>query len=183
VVFLLAVGLCLLWGNVLGGTWQELLDRADSLAAAGSLDSPDVAVDGAISMALTRYVEFDTTVEVQFYREGIRESYYFHSYAEAESLYTRVLSVREKALGRDHPQVAIAVHTIAWIYQTQARYAEAESVYTRSLAIREKVLEPEHTDLAWSLNNLANLYFDQGKYPGTRFSLPARALKYSTNFP
>ena len=61
-------------------------------------------------------------------------------YADAEPLYQRSLAIREKVLGRDHPEVANSLSTLAELYRTQGRYADAEPLYKRSLAIREKAL-------------------------------------------
>ena len=61
-------------------------------------------------------------------------------YAEAEPLYRRSLEIREKQLGRDHPDVATSLNNLANLYRAMGRYAEAEPLYRRSLAIREKQL-------------------------------------------
>src|SRR5947209_7208392 len=37
-------------------------------------------------------------------------------YADAEPLYKRVLAINEKALGPDHPSVALALHDLADLY-------------------------------------------------------------------
>ena len=86
-------------------------------------------------------------------------------FAEAESLHKRSLAIREKALGRDHPDVALSLNNLAELYRNQGKYAEAEPLYGRSLAIREKALVPDHYDVAESLNNLALLYRYQGSTP------------------
>jgi tetratricopeptide (TPR) repeat protein len=158
VVSLLTVSLCLVWEDTLCATWQELLDRADSLVAIGNLESAGVAVDEAISTALTQYGESDTTVKVRFYREGVRESYFFQSHAEAESLYTRVLSTKEKILGSGHPDVATALMDLAGVYGWQRKYAEARPLYERALAIREEALGPDSPAVARSLSGLGGAH-------------------------
>ena len=70
----------------------------------------------------------------------------------------------EKALGSNHPDVAISLNNLAGLYETQGRYADAEPLYKRSLAIWEKALGPNHPNVATSLNNLALLYDSQGRY-------------------
>ena len=47
-------------------------------------------------------------------------------YAEAEALYKRALEIKEKALGADHPAVAMTLNNLAVLYQGQAKYADAE---------------------------------------------------------
>jgi CHAT domain-containing protein/Flp pilus assembly protein TadD len=85
-------------------------------------------------------------------------------YADAIPIAQQVLAIREKALGRDHPDVAQSLNNLALLYKNQGRYAEAEPLYQRSLAIWEKALGRDHPDVATALNNLAVLYDNQGRY-------------------
>jgi hypothetical protein len=41
-------------------------------------------------------------------------------------LFQRALAIREKALGRDHPDVATSLNNLAALYDVQGRYADAE---------------------------------------------------------
>jgi tetratricopeptide (TPR) repeat protein len=99
-------------------------------------------------------------------------------FAEAVPLAQRVLAIREKALGADHPDVAASLNNLALLYANQGRYADAEPLYKPALAIREKALGPNHPDIAQSLNNLALLYHNQGRYadaePPSHQRLPLR---------
>ena len=79
-------------------------------------------------------------------------------YADAQSPIEHALALWEKALGPEHPDVALSLNNLAALYRVRGRYAEAEPLFQRALAIREKVLGPEHPDVAMSLNNLAVLY-------------------------
>ena len=85
-------------------------------------------------------------------------------YAVAEPLYRRALGIYEKALGKDHPNVATSLNNLALLLASQGKYVEAEPLYRRALAIKEKALGPDHPDVATSLNNLALLLASQGKY-------------------
>ncbi len=85
-------------------------------------------------------------------------------FTEAEPLYVLSLSIYEKALGSEHPDVAMSLNNLAVLYNEQGKYSEAEERHIQSLSIREKVHGPEHQEVAQSLNNLALLYSDQGKY-------------------
>lgn len=82
--------------------------------------------------------------------------------ADAEPLIKRSLAIREKALGRDHPDVARSLNNLADLYQRQGRYADAEPVFKRALAIREQAVGPNHPDTVASVNNLASLYQAEG---------------------
>ena len=85
-------------------------------------------------------------------------------YCEAENLYVQSLSIREKKLGKDHPDIAESLQNLAELYQMQGKYDKAESLYIQSLEIRERVLGREHPDVANCLNNLAVLYMSQENY-------------------
>ncbi len=85
-------------------------------------------------------------------------------YAEAEPLTKRSLTIYEKALGPEHPNVASGLNNLALLYKAQGRYAEAEPLFKRALVIQEKALGPDHPDVATSLNNLGQLYQAQGRY-------------------
>ncbi|RXK82136.1 tetratricopeptide repeat protein [Chlorobaculum sp. 24CR] len=85
-------------------------------------------------------------------------------YAEAEPLFRRALSIGEKTLGPEYPDVAASLNNLAVLLSDQGNYTEAEPLFRRAFAIREKVLGPNHPDVATDLNNLALLLKTQGKY-------------------
>ena len=85
-------------------------------------------------------------------------------YADAEPLFRRALAIDEKALGKDHPDVASSLNNLALLLYSQGKYGEAEPLYRRALAIYEKADGSYHPDVATSLNNLAELLRAEGKY-------------------
>ena len=78
-------------------------------------------------------------------------------------LYRRMLTIREKALGPDHPDVAQSLNNLAAIFIKQRKYAEAEQFAKRSLAIVEKALGPEHPGIAANLTTLAEVELARGR--------------------
>jgi tetratricopeptide (TPR) repeat protein len=108
-------------------------------------------------------------------------------YDKAIPLAQRSVAISEKALGTEHPSVAISLNNLALLYYTQGKYTQAEPLYRRSLAIREKVLGTNHQSVAISLNNLAELYRNQGKYaqaePLYQRALAIREKALGTNHP
>ena len=92
----------------------------------------------------------------RLYQEG--------KYAEATEIAKRVVAIREKALGPEHPDVGTVLNNLALLYHAQDRYGDAEPLYRRSLAILEKAPGPEHPDVGTLLGNLAELYRAQGRY-------------------
>src|SRR5262245_13147457 len=83
-------------------------------------------------------------------------------YSRAEPLYHRVLSIREKALGPKHPEIAAPLINLGVIYRVKGDYTKAELYQLRALAIREKALGVEHPDVASALQYLAALYAEKG---------------------
>ena len=84
-------------------------------------------------------------------------------YEEAEPLYKRSLTIREKSLGPEASGVAGSLNNLALLYHTQGKYEQAEPLFQRSLTIWEKALGPTHPNVATSLNNLAALYRNPGQ--------------------
>ncbi|MBU1558141.1 tetratricopeptide repeat protein, partial [Patescibacteria group bacterium] len=102
--------------------------------------------------------------EAEQLNEKVVELYQEGKYDEAIHLAKKALELLEKALGPDHPDVAISLNNLAALYRSKADYTRAEPLYVRALAIREKALGPDHPDVATSLNNLAFLYKSKGDY-------------------
>ncbi len=84
-------------------------------------------------------------------------------YAKAEPLYQRSLKIWEKALGPDHPHVAVSLNNLATLYYNQEQYAKAEPLYQRALKIWEKALGPDHPDVANALEGYADLLNKMGR--------------------
>ena len=108
-------------------------------------------------------------------------------YGQAEPLYQRALSIKEAALGRNHPSIAVPLHNLALLYSEQGLYDRAEPLYQRALALREEALGKKHPDVAQSLNGLADLYVKQGRYgraePLYRRALPLLEAAHGKNHP
>jgi len=91
-------------------------------------------------------------------------------YTKALEYYNKALAIREKVLGKEHPDTATSYNNIANAYSDQGDYTKALEYYNKALAIREKVLGKEHPDTAGSYSNIGSVYYDKGDYP--------RALEY-----
>jgi tetratricopeptide (TPR) repeat protein len=108
-------------------------------------------------------------------------------YMEAELLYRRAITIGEKTLGPEHPDLAIRLNNLANLYRDQGKYAEAEPLYQRAITIDEKTLGPEHPGLATDLNNLGLLYQTQGNYAGAepllKRALAIRERKFGPTHP
>ncbi len=60
------------------------------------------------------------------------------NYAQAEPLYQRALAIWQKALGPEHPQVAMVLENYTVLLYRLHRDAEAEKMEARAKAIRAK---------------------------------------------
>ena len=85
-------------------------------------------------------------------------------YAEAEAEYRAALSLRAKALGADHPEVAASRNNLAAVLYDRGAYMEAEAEHRAALSVWEEALGPEHPNSTSSRNNLAAVLHAQGKY-------------------
>ena len=79
-------------------------------------------------------------------------------YQEASVLMERVLSMMEKLVGPDHPNVATQLEVVASTYALLRRYTEAETLRKRAIAINERAYGREHANVALSLQGLGHLY-------------------------
>ena len=63
---------------------------------------------------------------------------------EARPLHERALAVYEKALGPDHPNVAMGLNNLAATLSDLGRHAEALALQERALRIHETAYGPDH---------------------------------------
>jgi hypothetical protein len=68
-------------------------------------------------------------------------------YGEAEALHKRVLAVREKHTGTDHPEALSPIHNIASV-----------ALFEQVLVVREKHLGTDHLNTLLSINDLTSVY-------------------------
>ena len=82
---------------------------------------------------------------------------YQGDYQKAETLYLRVLELREKTQGANHPSTAQAIHNLAELYFFKGDYEKSEPLFRRALELREKLLGPDHPAVSRTLNGLSRL--------------------------
>jgi hypothetical protein len=89
--------------------------------------------------------------------------------AEAEQLFLRALSLREKTAADG---VSAALHmlsspfTLQNFFRDQKRLSEMEPVYQRAIKLQEKYLDPHDPSLGLTWYHYATLYVDEGKLEG-----------------
>jgi hypothetical protein len=75
-------------------------------------------------------------------------------YAEAEALLVRALTITERQLGADHPDLVLLLNDLALVYLKQSKYAAAEPLLLRLLDIKRRKGE-NHPEVATVLGSLA----------------------------
>jgi len=146
----------------LGNTYKQRLDSGKTTNYQADLKAAIAAYQKAVELQ----EELKSDLALATSLNNLAFLYEFQgSYTEAELLYLRSLSIREKQLGADHTDFAESLNNLGLLYQSQERYAESEPLFLRSLSITEKYLGAEHPDVARILNNLGLLYHRQGRYP------------------
>ena len=85
-------------------------------------------------------------------------------YEKAIPIAKEILSIFEKELGPDQPEISFILMSLAKMHEEAGHLKRAAPLYQRALAINEKILGPEHALVVMDLNNLAMLYQALGNY-------------------
>ena len=97
--------------------------------------------DMGLSVALVLWLLFltialgcsaaQTSQSPESLNEKAQNYYNQGNYPEAEQLFQQVLSLREKSLGPNDPNVATNLNNLAESYRVQGKYPEAEALFRR----------------------------------------------------
>jgi eukaryotic-like serine/threonine-protein kinase len=90
------------------------------------------------------------------------------SYEPALARHEQALALRRKALGPEHPLVALSLNNLGNVLRDMGRHPEARAHYEQALALRQRALGPEHPLVAQSLNNLGTVLWTLGRYQQAR---------------
>ena len=90
------------------------------------------------------------------------------SYRAARALLEHALLIKEKALGPDHPSVALTLTTLGNVTTKLGQPDRARPLYERALAIRQKSFGPAHPRVAETLDRLAESLVEAGDYAAAR---------------
>jgi serine/threonine-protein kinase len=83
-------------------------------------------------------------------------------FGEAVEIFTRVLELREEAVGDRHPSVAVDVSNLANAFGRQRRYGRAEQLYRQAIDLLAGGEDPQAQALA--LSNLGSLLAEQRRF-------------------
>jgi tetratricopeptide (TPR) repeat protein len=148
---------------------NDLLSQAGASTQArpDTKPDPDLKVRTALDRAATRVEgKFDTQPVVKASIHSTIANAYWELglFTEAEQHYRRAVDLRERALGKEHPDTLAANNNLGNLYREEGKYAEAEPVLASVLAIRQRVLGADHPDTLVTMANLGIVLHEQGKY-------------------
>jgi tetratricopeptide (TPR) repeat protein len=89
-------------------------------------------------------------------------------YAEALPLVEKMLEIRRRLLGEDHPETAESYNNLAYLQSAQGRYVQAQKLAEKVLDINRRLLTEDHPETANSFNSVAFALNAQGKYAEAR---------------
>jgi eukaryotic-like serine/threonine-protein kinase len=87
-------------------------------------------------------------------------------WATARATLEEALAMRQKVLGREHPEVAVTESELGRVLFDQGHLGEAETHFRSALAIRRKALGPADHETATSMSDLGLLLRDKGDRAG-----------------
>ena len=88
--------------------------------------------------------------------------YKIGDYDKALEYHLKALEIREKVLGKEHPDTAISYNNIGTVYYIKGDYDNALKYLFKALEIREKKLGPEHPLTRTTYRNIGNVYMKMG---------------------
>lgn len=84
-----------------------------------------------------------------------------NKYDEALPLAERVVLLRQRTLGQEHAEVALALDQLATIHRRKGDLAKAEPLAQQALVMAEKTFGPNDSNLGLLANDLAVIYFNK----------------------
>ena len=96
---------------------------------------------------------------------------------EAKELNLKAIAIREKVLGKDHPEFATSFNNLSSVEYDLGNLSEAKELCLKAIVIREKVLKKDHPTLAINYTLLASIEQDLGNlYEAKALNLKAIAI-------
>lgn len=97
------------------------------------------------------------------------------NYEKAREHFKSALTIRERILGPDHPQVANTLQDLAMVARYQGHQEEALTYSKRALTILEKNLGPHHSLVSKALTTIGMIHESRGEFEEAR-NVHERAL-------
>ena len=84
--------------------------------------------------------------------------------ADAEPYYVEAMKLREKLLGKKHPDYAWSLNNLGLLYKEQGRYDLSEPLYLEAIELQKTTPGAESAIYTICLYNLGNLYLAKDRY-------------------
>lgn len=163
--------------RIAGGDPQALGHSINNLAALlvakGDMVAAEPLLQRALSLSERRLETAEADLAVNL-NNLAKLCFKRSDFAQAEPLLTRVLLIKQK-LGRDHPEVAAVLTSLAKVRMTLGRFDHAERLWRRVVQIRQQTLNADDPAIATALENLADACAAQGRQDDA-LALRERAL-------
>jgi len=160
---------------VAGFLTEDLLQSIDPVKA----QSQEVAIRHALDAAsekLEGKFQDEPLIEAQI-RQTLGLTYRrIGEVQQAEPHLERVLRIREKELGEEHPDTQQTMRQLGLVYSNLGRYADAETLHTKSFELSRRILGEDHTVTLWSMAQVGTAAYNLGCYDKAE-SLWTRALR------
>jgi tetratricopeptide (TPR) repeat protein len=85
-------------------------------------------------------------------------------YAEAIGFHKKSISIKQKILSPNHPDLATSYACHGSVYDNMGEYSKALSYYEKALEIKQKTHPANHPNLATSYSHIGLVYDNMGKY-------------------
>lgn len=93
-----------------------------------------------------------------------RVSYLKRDFSQAEVYYNECKHVREKLLGKIHPDYTKCIMSIGVLFYVQGKFSQSEPYFLEAKLNYEKTVGTDNLDYAKCMNNLAGVYNEAGYY-------------------
>ncbi|MBR4871003.1 MAG: tetratricopeptide repeat protein [Alistipes sp.] len=159
---------------------EELILRASTMIADDkySIDERIERVDAIYAKAdeLAHECDYDEEKYDKLLFEYAAFLSIYAKYNKAVEIYNRVITLRERLYGTEHPDTAKSYNNIGVVYNDLSEYEKALEYHLKALKIKEKILGIEHHNTAMSYNNIGVVYNDLSEY-GKALEYHLKALK------
>ncbi len=128
--------------------------RGNSVTAREILDKASNEIDTGLAKDLEMQAQMMNVMGNVYFSLGL--------YPRAESLLTRAVDVRRRALGTKNRDTLVSMSDLGATLWAEGRYVEAEKLHRETLTMQRITLGPEHPDTLSTMNRLANCLSELG---------------------
>jgi tetratricopeptide (TPR) repeat protein len=154
---------------------EESRQQAEAVARflVEALRSPDPSQDGRLVRVADVLEQAAEKLDIDFTGSPATKGAFLHAvgrtyvglglYDKAELLLSRARTIREAALGPNHPETLASRSELALAYEKAGRSVDAIALCETTLKLQESTLGPRHPDTLQSRNHLALAYHGAGR--------------------